>query len=484
MAQQNLDSSLLHLNSEIRKLNTDSSLIHGTWSVCVMDVNTGNVMASYNDNMSLIPASTMKIMTTGAALSILGTDYRFKTKIEYDGFIKAGVLYGNLYIKGGGDPSLGSEYFKKKNDSTDLMDDFAKIIQKKGIKKITGSIISDASIFDFNTTSDEWVWGDMGNYYGSGACGLSYRDNLYTAFFDSGNEKDDSTKLDTIIPYIPNLKIMNNLRTGEARDNSMIYTAPYRNFANICGTIPAHKKGFQVKGTIPDPAFFCVYSLYEALLKKNISVAEIPINSVDLYLQEQKEKSSEKEKNKKPERHTIYTYQSPTLDNIVYYTNMFSINLFAEHLLKTLGVEKYHYGNERSGINAVENFWKSKGMDLKGLYMMDGCGLARADVITTFQETFALKIIANDSLIFPAFYASLPVAGETGSLHNMLKHTYADGNMHAKSGYVSRDRSYAGYVKDKDGHLICFSIIANNYECSASDMKKKMERIMLCIAEL
>ncbi|HVA98116.1 MAG TPA: D-alanyl-D-alanine carboxypeptidase/D-alanyl-D-alanine-endopeptidase [Bacteroidia bacterium] len=483
-AQQNQDSSFVRLNTEIEQLKNDSTISHGSWSVCVMDVKTGKILADYNDDKSLIPASTMKIMTTGAALSELGTNFRFKTKIEYDGFIKAGVLNGNIYIKGGGDPSLGSEYFKKKNDTTDLMDYFAEIIHKKGIKKITGTIIADASIFDFNTTSDEWVWGDMGNYYGSGACGLSYKDNIYTIYFDSGNIQNDSTRIDTVEPFVPNLKFINYLRTRGYRDNSMIYSSPYSDVAYVSGTIPAHKHKFPVKGSIPDAPYFCSYSLYESLLKKNISVAEAPINSFDLFQKEQNENASEKGKDKKNERHLLYVYQSPTLDNIVYFTNMFSINLFAEHLLKTLGVEKYHYGSERSGINAVENFWKSQGMDLNGLYMADGCGLAREDVITTYQETFALRTIANDSLIFSAFYRSLPVAGKTGSLHNMLKHTFAEGNMHAKSGYVSRDRSYAGYVNDKNGNLICFSIIANNYECSASEMKKKMERIMLRIAEL
>src|SRR3989344_4218230 len=176
------------LNAEIETLKKDKALQHATWSICVMNTKKDTAIAEYNSHVSVVPASTLKIVTTAAALSILGSDFIFETQILYDGVFDStsGILKGNIYIKGGGDPTLGSEYFKDKKDSLTVIEKWAIILKAKGIKKIEGAIIGDASIFEDNMIPAQWIWADMGNYFGAGACGLTYNDNKYKIFYKSG----------------------------------------------------------------------------------------------------------------------------------------------------------------------------------------------------------------------------------------------------------------------------------------------------------
>src|ERR1043165_2686722 len=113
--------------------------------------------------------------------------------------------------------------------------------------------------------------------------------------------------------------------------------------------------------------------------------------------------------------------------------------------------------------------------------MNDGSGLARANVITTKTQAEILRMMSRDKN-FSAFYNSLPVAGRSGSLGGLCDGTIAENNLRAKSGYITRARGYTGYVKNKKGELLCFSVLANNYECSPTEMKLKLEKILVAIA--
>ena len=168
-------SPLETLKAEIYKLQDDPDLIHGVWGICVLDVKKDSVMADYNSGTGLVPASSLKVVTTAAALSLLGENYRYETRIQYDGILDSinGILYGNLYIRGSGDPSLGSKYFIKEKDTVQLSHKWAGLLVAKGIRKIEGAVIADPTIFDPHDVPDTWIWGDMGNYYGAGAGGLA-----------------------------------------------------------------------------------------------------------------------------------------------------------------------------------------------------------------------------------------------------------------------------------------------------------------------
>lgn len=463
------------LNTEIEKLKNDPALKHATWSICVMNSKKDSAIAEYNSHISVVPASTMKIVTTAAALSMLGSDFVFETQLQYDGILDTikGILKGNLYIIGGGDPTLGSEYFKDKKDSSTVVEKWAFILKAKGIRKIEGAIIGDAGIFDENITPGQWIWGDIGNYFGVGACGLTYHDNKYTISFKSG-AAGSRTTINKIQPAVKGLEIKNTVMAGGTEDNAVIYGSPYTYYRMVQGTIPPNKNNFEIEGAIPDPALFCAQSLEQALKNNNIEITEKATTTRLL---------KEDNKNVTTNKKILHKHLSPTLDKIVYFTNLKSLNLYAEHLLKYIAYKKNGIGLENEGTEIVTSFWKNKGVDVNGFFMNDGCGLARANVITTKAETQILRLMTKDKS-FKAFYDSFPVAGKSGSLSNMCEGTCAENNLCAKSGYISRVRGYTGYVKNKKNELLCFSVIANNYECSATEMKKKLEKILVAIAEM
>jgi D-alanyl-D-alanine carboxypeptidase/D-alanyl-D-alanine-endopeptidase (penicillin-binding protein 4) len=166
---------------------------------------------------------------------------------------------------------------------------------------------------------------------------------------------------------------------------------------------------------------------------------------------------------------------------LVTLTNLHSNNLFAEHLSKQIGLARYHSGHSESGCKAVLEFWKSKGIDTEGMFLYDGCGVSRYDGITSRQLAEMLYYMTT-SPSFSTFYNSLPLAGVSGTLAKYMKGTKAEGNLRAKTGSISRVKSYAGYVRTVSGKRFIFSILVNNFTCSGPEMVKKLEKIMVDMA--
>ncbi|MFL5763857.1 MAG: D-alanyl-D-alanine carboxypeptidase/D-alanyl-D-alanine-endopeptidase [Bacteroidia bacterium] len=474
------------ITAAVETLKKDKDLRHATWSLCVMNTKKDSAIAEYNSNVSVVPASTMKIVTTAAALSILGSDFRFETQLQYAGTFDStsGIIRGDVFILGGGDPSLESEYFRDKKDSTTAVEKWAKMLYDKGVRTIEGNVIGDAGIFEDQMTPAQWIWADMGNYFGAGACGLTYHDNKFKLKFRSG-APGTSTSIHLIEPNIDGLEMVNHVTAGGSDDNAFIFGSQYSFYRTASGTIPANKTDYEVEGSIPDPALFCTQEFMRALKKAGITVSGTA-TTVRAMNEFNELNESLKGKEKKPallkDRKTIGSYYSPTLDKIVYWTNLKSLNLYAEHLLKYIAYKKTGFGSENAGTEIVTNFWKAKGVDVSGFFMNDGCGLSRANVITTLTETQVLREMTKDKN-YAAFYNSLPIAGRTGSLGSLCDGTCAENNLRAKSGYITRARGYAGYVKNRKGELLCFSVLANNYECSPAEMKLKLEKILIAIAE-
>ncbi|MBC7863341.1 MAG: D-alanyl-D-alanine carboxypeptidase/D-alanyl-D-alanine-endopeptidase [Bacteroidia bacterium] len=456
------------LKLQIEKLQKDADLKHAVFGVCILNAKTGKLVAEYNSEISLTPASTLKTLTTGAALGLLGKNFRYETLLQYTGKYDSakGVIDGDLVIKGSGDPTLNSQYFRKKEDTLELAETWAKILKEKGIKKITGKIIADNSCFD-NEVPSNWIWGDMGNYYGAPANGLSYSDNKFALYFKSGSA-GEKTEIVSQKPLVPGLKITNKVTAGGSDDNAFIFGSPGNGDRMIRGTIPANQSKYEVEGSMPDPAYYCAFSLAEAL--KNAGIE----NSGKVEVVSEKGKTNGK---------TLYTHKSPVLEKIVYYTNMKSNNHYAETLLRTIAHRKNGVGTTSAGTDLVTEFWKGRGVETEGLFMNDGSGLSRANAISPLVQATILSKIYKDSLIYKSFNASLPVSGESGGMIGIGKGTCAQGNMRAKSGYITRARSYAGYVKTKSDEEYCFSFIVNNYSCSPKVVKGKIEDVLVLFCE-
>ena len=218
---------------------SDPVLQNASVSITVTEVNSGATLASYDSNRSLIPASSLKTVTTATALSVLGADYRYKTELQYSGSIdEAGTLHGDLYIKGYGDPTLGTEWLDQADDMPTILSKFTTAIQAAGIKKINGHVIGDGSFFPTSPVASTWQWEDMGNYYGAGAFGLNLHENWYWLDFQQNMKLDSTPMVKTVRPEVPVVFIENLVRSAPrgTGDNAYIYGAPSVSYTHL--TLP------------------------------------------------------------------------------------------------------------------------------------------------------------------------------------------------------------------------------------------------------
>ncbi|MBX7242257.1 MAG: D-alanyl-D-alanine carboxypeptidase/D-alanyl-D-alanine-endopeptidase [Bacteroidia bacterium] len=468
-------SALTELKQYVSSLQNMEGMTNASYGFCLMD-EKGSLLAQHDMNRSLLTASTMKVITTATALAVLGEGYRYKTFIEYDGEIQNGVLNGNVYIRGTGDPSTGSDRFGNEHSMENVLRKWGEEIRKAGILKIKGKVIGDATLFSSQTIPDNWVWADIGNYYGTGASGLCLNENMYKIHLKTGNREGDPVQLLYWDENMKNLQFINELTTGKAGsgDNSFIFGAPYTTLRYIRGTLPPGHEDFVIKGSVPDPEGFAAEMLCDKLAEMGIPTTS-GTGSM-LKLQVEGGVSS-------LQRNPIYTHLSPPLKEIVYWTNQKSVNLFAECLLSTIALMKTGVATTKKGIEEVWKFWEQKGIASEGMFLQDGSGLSPNNAVTAYQMTSVLHKISGEPW-FPALFSSLPVSGKSGTLSSMTKDTPAEGKIHAKSGYMSRVRTYAGYVTTKSGKRYSFTIFANNYNDSASAMKKRLEELFVKLAEL
>jgi D-alanyl-D-alanine carboxypeptidase/D-alanyl-D-alanine-endopeptidase (penicillin-binding protein 4) len=457
--------------TELKKLSETNDLKRGTISFYAYELSSSKTILNYNGNKLLIPASNQKLMTTAAALSILGGDFKFKTYLEYDGHITdKGILEGNIYIRGEGDPTFGSGRISPSEAWSEVLSKVCKILSDAGIKKINGGIIGDASWFEYNSIPDYWIWTDIGNYYGTGTYGLNVNENTYKLLLKPGKAIGDSVEILGTDPVIPNIQFLNSIKTAAegTGDNGYIYGAPFTSLRTVSGTIP--KGGnFSIKGSMPDPAYFVASGVKEALVKNKVEI-QLPASS--LYTFNGKSIA---------ERKILHTFTSSPLKDIIKETNVNSLNLYAESLLKTIGKKLYNEGTTKAGIKALQEFWNSKGLDPSAVVIFDGSGLSTFNWVCSEAFSQALLQMSKEKY-YSDFYNSLPVAGVSGTLKKVGKGTKLENNMRAKSGSMKRVLCYSGYIKNPEtGKEYSFSVMVNNFECSASALLPKLEKIFLLL---
>lgn len=466
----------------IKQFLGDKKMEGASFSLLVKEVSSGDVLYSYDADRKLTPASVLKLVTTATALELLGAEYRFATTLEYDGVITDSVLTGNLYIRGSGDPSLGSSHFApNRNSYTPDQNTFAPqwiaALERKGIRRISGPVIADESIFDTEGVSMKWVREDLGSYYGAGCFGLSVFDNLYNLYVNTG-VPGSKPEIVSCVPAIPSLRFHNYLTSAQVRtDSSYIVGAPFSDDRYLYGTLPANAKQILLRGDIPDPPLFLAQYLCSRLQQAGIGV-EGEATCFRLL----------REANKAPagERKVLATTYSPTLRELIRISNARSHNLYADALLKTLGEAKYRpksgeaISSAGKGIRVVCSHWQEKGIDTSSLWMFDGNGLAVANKVTASFICELLTYMATQSKQGDVFVASLPKAGLEGTVAGILKGSALQGKALLKSGGMSRIRTYAGYVA-KENKQYALALFTHNYSCTMQEITQEIETLLLAL---
>jgi D-alanyl-D-alanine carboxypeptidase/D-alanyl-D-alanine-endopeptidase (penicillin-binding protein 4) len=433
----------------------NKGLTHAAVSFKVVDLSNGQTIASFNEKMAVIPASNMKIVTTATALDTLGESFRFQTILTYDGTINESVLEGNLYLKGSGDPTLGSEFMI--GDKEDFLRDCLIALRKAGIKSIDGDIVVMDQLFGYEGVCQTWMLEDINSYYAPGIYGISIFDNTYRIYLQSF-EQETRVKVHSISPEIPGLQLTNELKASKSdTDKSHIDGLSSSFEKRLYGTIPANRTNYVIKGSIPDPGLFLADYLYKFLENNSISI---------------KGKATTFRFTRKiPENdHLITIIQSPRLLAIVRETNVKSNNHYAEHLYKKLLT--------LDSLN-ISDYWERRGLDGSSLLMADGSGLSPTNAVTADFLTGILIYMYKKGGPMGAFYQSLPVAGKDGTVNTFLKKTPLDGKVYLKSGSISHVQSYSGYVEKKGDKFYAFSLIINNFSGKRTDLRMAIEELLV-----
>lgn len=451
------------LDGAIKKLASAPGVANASWGLSVKDL-SGRTVAQRNPRLNLTPASILKVIVTAAALEKFGPEKTFKTGLYYDGSISNGFLNGNLYIRGGGDPSLGSALIKDARPLEEVFADWAAALKAAGIRVINGAVVGDDSAFE-SAQPGSWAWEDIGNYYAAQPSALTVNDGAYRIVFKPATEVGGEAALLRTEPAVEGLEFENYMRTGEkgSGDNGYVYAFPGQRRAVLRGTIPQGQAEFAIKAALPDPALFAAQSFGAYLTRAGINANKKPFRG-----------SPAKEAKLTLVTETV----SRPLKDVVRVTNKRSFNLYAELLLRHLG-----NGSPVSGAASIKSLPAAAGSDVSELKLADACGLSWRNM--TKAETFTdLLRFVHGRKYFPEFYDSLVSPGDpdaTGHVKNLGKGTPLEGNLRLKSGSLNGVRSYTGYLKTKKGKTLVFTSILNNYSMNGGAADKMHEELFLAL---
>ena len=432
-------------------------------SVLVQNLTTGEVIDEYRSDKVVPPASVMKLLTTGAALDILGPGFRFPTLLEYSGTIEKGVLHGDLYIKGGCDPSLGWQ------GKTAFLSKWVKAVQDAGIRSIDGAVIADMTMLDGEAQNPNWLCEDAGNYYAPGIFALNYYGNTMNIVLKSGEVGSVAAVVGTD-PKVEDICFINHVRCSKITyDGAFVSGLPYSRERYLTGAVPSNLGTFGVKGDLPNPGLLLARHLTAKLREAGIEVKRDAVYEADFNPLT-------------PPRTELYTHYSVPLSEIIQETNVNSNNLYAESLFRYLGTRYTLPGTIHNSQDLLRDYWRRRGVAVQNAIIKDGCGLAPQDAVSAKAFVQLLTIMAG-SPNRDAWMASLPVSGQTGTLKTLCAKTELEGRIHAKSGTIAGTKNFAGYIDMPNGETWVFAILINSAPGKARNIQTVIQQYLLDVCK-
>lgn len=461
------------------RLDDSAPLKGAVWGVLAKDAQ-GNTLLESHSQQRMIPASNLKLVTTGTALHALGPDYRYKTRLAYTGAIREdGTLLGDLYIIGGGDPTLGAK------DSTALRADalfwkWKTLLKQAGISRIEGRIVGDGGAYEGNLEQQSWSYDDTGTYYGTGGNALCFYENAID-YQVRASAPGEAVKVTQTYPETPWMHFANHSLSGPAgTGNSLyLYTTDLAPYSELRGSFavdrPAKTEHFSNKFG----ALTCAYYFWKNLKDTGWEVtggyADVDRNG---YI-----RSAGFVPEEKAQEGTVIGFtESPALKEIARETNVRSNNFYAEMLLRSMGEAASGIAVHDSCYMAVNEVLLDLGMDPEALSYKDGSGLSRYNNVSPEWMVSFLQAMQG-SPAFDAFLASLPAPGE-GTLAGVLSQTPQARRIRMKSGSMEGTLCYSGYILDAAGKpQVTFSLMTNNTLAKQADVRAVLARLLVLLLE-
>jgi len=426
----------------------------------VFSLKSNEVVFAEGPNKKLKPASNVKLVTTLAALKYLGPDYKFKTKIYIDGKIKKGVLKGNLYIKGFGDPKLVSEQIWF------LVNE----LKRLGFHRIDGHIVIDDSYFDNRRTVKNGNRKRGARAYDALLGALSVNFNTTTVYVRPG-KRVGAKPIVIIDPNNYYTKTVNRAKTVSSRKRMTLRAVrvpgKYDDTIVVSGNIPIGSKEKRFFRNISHPRNYAA-----ALFRRFLNERGIKVRGKNRY---RKVPKSAKE---------IFVHESRPLRIIVSDLNRISNNFIAEQILKTMAAElKGVPGTTDKGIDILGDFLKELG--IRGHYkLVNGSGLSPKNVMTAAHFIEVLKYGYRNFEIFPEYVGSMGIVGIDGTVDKRLKGTLAQGRVRAKTGSLRGVVALSGYINTLSNETLAFSFLMNDPKKRNKLMQNLQDKMLLMLCQV
>lgn len=386
----------------------------------VIDRNGEVIHETANARTAFSPASSLKVLTTAAALETLGPDFRFETRLAGDFDADSGRVLGDLSVIGGGDPTTDDR----------SIENLVEQLVARGIRHVDGRLVrSPMESFPDTPVSPFWDWGDIGNGYGAGAWDLNFRRNRIQVSFDGGEKLDDFARMTP--PQMPfAIEWENHVISGPLASGDQVsaFSSPGGNRIVLRGRVPMRAAGFRVSVACPFPPGQFLAALQEALRNAGISVRE----------------KTELPQPRKLE--ILAVHHSAPLPRIVRHIHEVSDNLESQCLLFAMATRS---AAEDEPPKELENFWRQKGIEFRALRLLDGSGLARAARIRPCD-------------LAKVFQAALDGPHGEQFRESLNRTTLHDGSIiHSKLGAMSGVRTEVGLITLPDAQQAIFVWMVN-----------------------
>ncbi|HLZ93555.1 MAG TPA: D-alanyl-D-alanine carboxypeptidase/D-alanyl-D-alanine-endopeptidase [Candidatus Acidoferrum sp.] len=450
----------------------------GEWGLLIVDAEAGETLYELNADKYFVPASNMKLFTTALALAKLGPDYRFHTTLETHGTVSPqGVLNGDLFLVGRGDPNLSNRKFpyelKEEFDGAPekALAELADALETKGVKEIAGDVVGDDSYFPREMYPNGWEIDDMVWEYGAAVSAIVVDDNTVTLTLTSGESAGAPVQA-VVAPETLDFTVRNDVVTSAAETKSdlTLTREPNSKLVVIRGTMPAHSAPRKLVLAIHDPAEHAAALLSRLLVERGIRVTGV---ARSLHVPEGTGAVP---------RAVLAEHVSVPLADSVKLVNKISQNLHTEMLLRAAARQTAVWNTPDDLAKFPADFYSAAGIAAADVIQTDGSGLSRHDLVTPRAITALLKY-AQGQPWFAAYFASLPVAGIDGTLETLMKNTPSAGRIHAKTGSVEHVRTRSGFADTPGGRRLIFSFLSNNQGGKNHEASDALDGLCLAMIE-
>ncbi len=450
----------------------------GQWGILIVEAVTGKTLYEWNASKYFVPASNMKLFTTALALAKLGPDYRFRTTLETRGVVSPeGVLSGDLFLVGRGDPNLSNRKFpydlKEEFDGAPekVLAELADAVVAKGVKEIAGDVVGDDSYFPREAYPNGWEIDDMVWQYGAAVSAIVVDDNTVTMTLTPGEQAGAPVQA-VVTPGTPDFVVQNSVVTSaaEIKSDLTLTREPASNVVVVRGTLPARSTPRRLILAIHEPAEHAAALLAGLLTERGVKIAG---KSRAMHVPEAAEAAP---------RAVLAEHVSVPLGDAVKLVNKISQNLHTEMLLRAAARNSGIWNTPEDLMKFPADFYTAAGIAPGDVMQTDGSGLSRHDLVTP-RAVVALLKYAQDQSWFAPYYASLPVAGVDGTLETLMKNTAAAGHIHAKTGSVEHVRARSGFAETPGGRRLIFSFLSNNQDGKNHEASDTLDALCLAMME-